>query len=66
MLYFDSSQYAIIFSQSLINVDFLNSRMDADILMNVFEDYIILLIWVARILFNFYLTKNKAFNLELY
>ena len=45
----DSSQYAI-FSQSLINAGFFTFGIGPDILMKVFEDYIIFLIWAAWVL----------------
>ena len=53
----DSSQYAI-FSQSLINADIFTPRTDPDILMKVFGDYTIFLIWAAWVLFNFYLKQK--------
>ena len=58
----DSSQYAIIFSQLLINADFFTSGIGPNVPMNVLEDYIIFLIWAAWVLFNFYLKQKQRFS----
>ena len=53
----DSSQYATIFSQSLIS-----SGISPDILMHVLADCIIFLIRSAQLLFNFYLKQKQRFS----
>ena len=60
-LFSDSGRYTIIFSQSLINVDFFTSGIGLDILINVIEGYIIFVIWVDWILI-FMSTKTKGFD----
>ena len=57
-----SSQYTIIFSQSLINADFLSSELGSDILMNMLKDCILFLFWVDWVLFNFVLNKTMIFS----
>ena len=48
----------------LSNAYFFTSGIGPDILMKVFEDYIISLIWAAWVLFNF-ISKTKVSSLEL-
>ena len=57
----DSFQY-VIFPQSLVDADFFISGIGPDILMKVFEDYIILFIWAAWVLLVFILSRNKSFG----
>ena len=45
---------------------FLTSEIGPDILMKVFEGYIILLITAGLLLFNFCLKQKQVFGLELY
>ena len=69
----DSSQYVIIFSQSLVNANFFTSVLGPDVLINFFffffffKDCIIYLIWAACVLFDFYFrAKTMIFSLKLY
>ena len=48
-----------MFSLSLINADFFTSAIGPDILINVLEDYIIFLVWVAWLLFDIYLKQKQ-------
>ena len=49
----------------IVNLDFFfTSGIGPDILTKVFEYYIILLIWAAWVLFNFYLKQKQRFSVS--
>ena len=58
----DTSQYAVFF-RSLVKVDFFfTSGIGPVVLMKVFKEYIIFLIWAAWVLFNFYLKQKQILS----
>ena len=46
----------------MINADFFTSGISPDILVNVLEDCIMFLAWVARVLLNFYLKQKQMYS----